>query len=277
MPKKKTAPSGSIVSLSGANALDRVIGVAPAPLLPGEVQTDYMGVAARIVAVAQPRDAIEEFLTRDAVDLTWEILRMRRMKAGLLRARATKGVGRILSTIGEKDKFPRDVFDGPDFAQKWASGDASTRREFMQILKRAELSMDDVMAEALAKKIDTFERIDRIACLQARRRAATTPCARLIVTAQRWAPRCDKRSMKSRTWSFETSKPAKQAESRRLDQRPPTVRESRQREIEHRAEDRDWKGAFRAKRVVSRLESLSPAGHCARAAGRSDRVRDCRS
>jgi hypothetical protein len=162
MPKKKTAPSGSIVSLSGANALDRVIGVAPAPLLPGEVQTDYMGVAARIVAVAQPRDAIEEFLTRDAVDLTWEILRMRRMKAGLLRARATKGVGRILSTIGEKDKFPRDVFDGPDFAQKWASGDASTRREFMQILKRAELSMDDVMAEALAKKIDPFERIDRM-------------------------------------------------------------------------------------------------------------------
>jgi hypothetical protein len=173
MPKKKTAPSGSIVSLSGANALDRVIGVAPAPLLPGEVQTDYMGVAARIVAVAQPRDAIEEFLTRDAVDLTWEILRMRRMKAGLLRARATKGVGRILSTIGEKDKFPRDVFDGPDFAQKWASGDASTRREFMQILKRAELSMDDVMAEALAKKIDTFERIDRmLASAEARRNNA---------------------------------------------------------------------------------------------------------
>ena len=91
----------------------------------------------------------------------------------MLRARATKGVGRILSTIGEKDKFPRDVFDGPDFAQKWASGDASTRREFMQILKRAELSMDDVMAEALAKKIDTFERIDRmLASAEARRNNA---------------------------------------------------------------------------------------------------------
>jgi hypothetical protein len=40
-------------------------------------------------------------------------------------------------------------------------------------LKRAELSMDDVMAEALAKKIDTFERIDRmLASAEARRNNA---------------------------------------------------------------------------------------------------------
>jgi hypothetical protein len=32
-------------------------------------------VAARIIAVAQPRDAIEEFLTRDVIDLTCDILR----------------------------------------------------------------------------------------------------------------------------------------------------------------------------------------------------------
>jgi hypothetical protein len=41
------------------------------------------------------------------------------------------------------------------------------------MLKKAELSMDDVMAEALAKIIDTFERIDRmLASSEARRNNA---------------------------------------------------------------------------------------------------------
>src|ERR1700729_3224146 len=83
-----------------SDVLDRVVTIAPAPLLPGEKQADYAEVALRIVKGAQPRDAIEEFLTRDVIDLTWEILRLRRMKAGLLRADAGRGVLRILSTIG---------------------------------------------------------------------------------------------------------------------------------------------------------------------------------
>ena len=60
--------------------------VSPAPLLPGEAQADYTtGVAKRIVDAAPRADAIEEFLTRDVIDLTWEILPLRRLKARLLR------------------------------------------------------------------------------------------------------------------------------------------------------------------------------------------------
>jgi hypothetical protein len=64
-----------------SDVLDRVVTIAPAPLLPGEKQADYAEVALRIVKGAQPRDAVEEFLTRDVIDLTWDILRLRRMKA----------------------------------------------------------------------------------------------------------------------------------------------------------------------------------------------------
>jgi hypothetical protein len=70
MPKRRTAPPSTVARAAGANVLERVIGIAPAPLLPGETEADYLGVAQRIVAVAQPKDAIEEFLTRDVVDLT---------------------------------------------------------------------------------------------------------------------------------------------------------------------------------------------------------------
>jgi hypothetical protein len=41
-------------------AINHVITIAPAPLLPGEKQADYEGVAAGIVKAAQPRDMIED-------------------------------------------------------------------------------------------------------------------------------------------------------------------------------------------------------------------------
>src|SRR5271155_3369741 len=100
MPIAKSALASSVVPSPGADIVDRIIGTAPAPLLPGERQADYLGVAARIAAIAQPKDAIEEFLTRDVVDLTWEIFRLRRLKAALLRVAVSKGVKGILSTIG---------------------------------------------------------------------------------------------------------------------------------------------------------------------------------
>jgi hypothetical protein len=58
--------SSAVARLSGEDSLDRVAGIAPAPLLPGE-QGEYATLAARIVAVARPRDAIEELLTRDVL------------------------------------------------------------------------------------------------------------------------------------------------------------------------------------------------------------------
>jgi hypothetical protein len=152
-----------------SDVLDRVVTIAPSPLLPGEKQADYAEIALRIVKGAQARDAVEEFLTRDVIDLTWDILRLRRMKAGLLRASAARGVRAILSTIGYSD------FSGQGrFAEEWARGKASTRQEFSEILKKAGLTMDDAMAEAFAKEIDSFERrFDRmLASAEARRNNA---------------------------------------------------------------------------------------------------------
>jgi hypothetical protein len=78
-----------------SDVLDRVVGIAPAPLLPGEQEAEYATLIARIVAVAQPRDAIEDLLTRDVVDLTWEVFRLRRVKAGILKASLNTGVERV--------------------------------------------------------------------------------------------------------------------------------------------------------------------------------------
>jgi hypothetical protein len=60
----KSTKVPSVPRVTGEDVLDRVIASTPAPLLPGEAEADYVGVAARIVAAARPIDAIEEFLAR---------------------------------------------------------------------------------------------------------------------------------------------------------------------------------------------------------------------
>ena len=62
--------SSAVARLSDEDSLNRVVGIAPSPLPPGEQEAEYASLIARFVAVAQPRDAIEDLLTRDVIDLT---------------------------------------------------------------------------------------------------------------------------------------------------------------------------------------------------------------
>jgi hypothetical protein len=148
-------------------AINRVVDIAPAPLLPGEKQADYAEVAVRIVRAAKPRDAIEEFLVRDVVDLTWEILRLRRMKSGILKSSTGRGLRRILDEIGH----PWDERD--ELREAFAAGDVQARKNVDAILKKAGLTMDEVAAQTLDSNLDSFERLDRmLASAEARRNNA---------------------------------------------------------------------------------------------------------
>ena len=155
-----------------------------------------------------------------------------------------------------------------ELAANWAAGKKAAQKTVAAALQKAQLTMEDVMAETLEGKIDLFERFDR--CLQVRKPAATTRCGRSSVTAQPSAPWCDKRSVKFRMRNSVTSTPEKSAEQRRLDQRPPTARQSRQREIEHRAQDCRGKGSRGAKCISTWLECFSSLGSFTRARGRRD-------
>jgi hypothetical protein len=150
-----------------SHVFDRVVTIAPAPLLPGEKQDDYADVALRIVRAAQPRDAIEEFLIRDVVDLTWEILRLRRAKAGMLKASMGAGVNLVLGAVG----YPYREQD--TLCQKWLAGDKDARKNVDAILAKAGLTIEEVTAKTLEKKIGVFEKIDRmLASAEARRNNA---------------------------------------------------------------------------------------------------------
>lgn len=120
-----------------------------------------------IVKAVQPRDAIEEFLVRDVVDLTWEILRLRRIKAGILRVSMRFGVQAALFSVGRKHRETDKLGSG------WIAGNDDTRTKVDAILNEAGLTIDEAAARTLESKLDSFERLDRmLASAEARRNNA---------------------------------------------------------------------------------------------------------
>jgi hypothetical protein len=150
-----------------SDALDRVVTIAPSPLLPGEKETDYAEFALAIVKAATPRDAIEDLLTRDVIDLSWDVLRLRRLKAGLLRGAIGSGIFQVMYRLGYEEEFAGEL------AANWVAGKKAAQKAVAGALQKAQLTMEDVMAETLEGKIDSFERFDRmLASSEARRNNA---------------------------------------------------------------------------------------------------------
>ena len=120
-----------------------------------------------IVKAAHPKDAIEDLLTRDVIDLSWEVLRLRRLKAGLLRGAIGSSIYQVMCRLGYEDEYAWKL------AANWAAERKAAQKEVAAALQKAQLTMEDVMAETLEGKIDSFERFDRmLASSEARRNNA---------------------------------------------------------------------------------------------------------
>jgi hypothetical protein len=63
----------------------------PPPLVTGEDPAAYQEFFDRISGAVKPKDFLEEIWVRDVVDLTWDCLRMRRLKASLLTSATDEG------------------------------------------------------------------------------------------------------------------------------------------------------------------------------------------
>jgi pyruvate/2-oxoglutarate dehydrogenase complex dihydrolipoamide acyltransferase (E2) component len=133
------------------------------PLVRGEDAATYDQLAARIIAAVAPENVIEEIWVRDVVDLVWEVVRLRRLKAGLFRVGASDGMAAILRGIGEQ----YDVK-----AREWAARKPAAVAAVNAQLSAAGLDMDDVTTSTFAARLDQFERIERMLAAAEVRRAA---------------------------------------------------------------------------------------------------------
>ena len=145
-------------------AAQQMLPFGPPPLLEGEDAAAYDDLLVRISTVVKPANIIEDIWVRDVVDLTWEVFRLRRVKAALLTANAHIGLEVLLRPLVE---------DGiGELVEKWARGDRRAIQQVKTILSSAKLTMDAVFAETVSVHIEQLERMERmLAQLEARRNA----------------------------------------------------------------------------------------------------------
>jgi hypothetical protein len=120
-------------------------------LLLGEDARGYDELLAEVSRVLVPRDVLEDMWIRDVVDLAWDVLRLRRLKANLLRVRARDALREVL------DPLSKDAFD---LTRGWFARDAAAVDKVERALKSAGLSMDTVMAATLRQQLEEIERIE---------------------------------------------------------------------------------------------------------------------
>jgi hypothetical protein len=138
---------------------------APAALIAGENAGAYEELGARILGSIKPADPFEEIWARDMIDVTWEVFRLRRLKANLMAVAAPDGMTDILRGLGETQ--PNSL------ARRWAAREPTAIGDVNERLAAAGLGTDAVMAAALAARIEAFERIERmLAAAEARRAGA---------------------------------------------------------------------------------------------------------
>jgi hypothetical protein len=80
-------------------------------LLEGEDAAAYDELLARIRAAVKPVDIVEEMFIADVMSLEWEVLRWRRLKLGLIRARVLEALKAFLVEKLDYDLFRDDFAD----------------------------------------------------------------------------------------------------------------------------------------------------------------------
>ena len=159
--KSAVKAGANAAALGSVTASDDFFG--QPPLLEGEDGAAYFDLLEKVRASVKPRNVLEEIATRDFVDITWEILRLRRMRQPVIVAGYSAALEKILTPSVEflRSRSLRD---------KWLSGDDDAKQKVAEVMERAGLTMTDLQARAIDEKIDTIERIDRMTAQAEHRR-----------------------------------------------------------------------------------------------------------
>jgi len=96
------------------NYLNKLFG--PSPLIMNEDPKYYKELLLKFSEAVKPSDFLEEIWVRDIVDLEWEILRLRRLKASLMCASAYKGIENFMLPFFDYSSQPQSL----SLAKKWA-------------------------------------------------------------------------------------------------------------------------------------------------------------
>src|SRR5262249_39463717 len=134
----------------------------PPQLIDGEDCGIYEALHERVCLSLEPADIFEEIWARDFVDLTWEVLRWRRLKSSLMTASAFKGLQKVLE--------PFSFGKYHDLIEDWAARKPNAIEQVNRMLVSAGLTADAVMAQTLCENLEAIRTMEAMIALAERRR-----------------------------------------------------------------------------------------------------------
>jgi hypothetical protein len=136
----------------------------PPPLTPSEDLAAYWAILEGVAATVRPNDFLEKMWVRDAVDLELDVLRGRRVKAHILKNEEGWRIAKLLThSLGK------------EIAEKIAAHwhEPEIREQFAPDMARAGITVDTILTQAYAMKLDQLERVEyMIASAETRRNNA---------------------------------------------------------------------------------------------------------
>src|ERR1700730_13498242 len=133
-------------------------------LLEGEDAAAYDELLARIRAAVKPVDIVEEMFIADVMSLEWEVLRWRRLKLGLIRARVLEALKAFLVEKLDYDLFRDDFQDNladdqkkgsaQTLAHKCAQNEPEAVDEVKRVLAGIDLDFDQFLDDVQAEKAE---------------------------------------------------------------------------------------------------------------------------
>ena len=142
-------------------------------LLPGESPRDFEVISQMMIEEIQPQTNIEWLWTLDLVELSWEILRYRRLKERILDAHRVAAIAEILQRLdGEgmpPEAMPMVQIQARRAASEWRD-DPEVAIEIEARLCRSGFDNIDINAEAFVQAREPFEMFDQLIQMAQNRR-----------------------------------------------------------------------------------------------------------
>jgi hypothetical protein len=137
-------------------------------LLMTESKEDYEALQASLEREIMPRSFVESIYVADIATLSWEILRLRRAKAGIINANFEKAIVNLLEPL--LGMFGSNEANG--LARRWFT-DSKAKKEIAELLGGVRLDEFAIEAEAIRLSSTDLELLDRMlsACEARRNRA----------------------------------------------------------------------------------------------------------
>jgi hypothetical protein len=126
-------------------------------LLMTESKEDFVALQASLEHEITPRSFVESIYVADIAALTWDILRLRRCKAGIINAAFDKALQNILEPLFSM--FDSGIAD--DMARRWFT-DSKAKKEVVELLRKVRLDEFAIEAEAVRLSLSDLEVLDRM-------------------------------------------------------------------------------------------------------------------